>query len=817
MKRWLTMVCSVALILALLPMGAFAAPVRAQEDTVIVNVKDFGAVGDGKTDDRTAIMEAFYFALTEYMVDAIPVTVYFPEGQYGLLNGGMYIYLPRGYGNLTVKGDGADKSTIVYLDEWTNNGSWVALRILPKITPESEDQYLHDITVQDLGIYDTAPEKHAWNKNNGDPATEETHGFNIQYCKRATIKNCKVSNVGDEAIDMSHCIDSVMTDNVVENSPGAGGAGGSISVGDGSKNVRITNNTVTGSIAGKINWAIAVEALTETVEDITITGNIIADMKGYGINLGAPNGIIADVTIDDNSITNCNEGGIRFMGTGQTTNVSITNTQISRTSTAILVDGANKHLTLIDNCTMDTLSSCGVNIISPSCTDTIIRNSTISNSQNRAVYNAGTGTRIDRVRIVGTGLAGGITSGAITQYTSGGSCEVTNTVLLDCRNKRGLQMVQTVKNTLIQQPETSGYTSIQSATLIENCKVNRVIGAVSDCTIDGLVLYTEADLGTHAVTLSDRTNCIVTNCKITVPSRYAICEIRATDHNVITNNIAVGGSGFQIIGANTVASGNIRATESTTEQFRYRVVDGQATITAWLDVSAVQAMIPSAVEGYPVTAIDPWAFALNESLTSILIPDSITAIGANAFFGCDGLTEVHYPGSVAQWETIDIGVNNDALLDAEWHCPTNRYSDEVAHSVMDTAAGNGLAFRFTMYASGVTVDGDKQVDMTGATVSYLGVECRLVGFGAIVTNNAAVGTGDFTLAAVNGTDVRNVPTVYLQEVAADHCAFAVRVVDIPDEMKRIDVYTRPYYIVEVGGEQVTVYSDVDVASCNDFS
>ena len=459
--------------------------------------------------------------------------------------------------------------------------------------------------------------------------------------------------------------------------------------------------------------------------------------------------------------------------------------------------------------------SAGVRIASPSSKDTVIRNSTISNSKIRAVYNAGTNTLVDRVRIVGTGLAGGITNGAISQYPSSGSCEVANTVMLDCRNKYGIQAVQTVRNTIIQQDEVSGYTAIQNADLIENCRVNRIIAIKNDCTIDGLVLYTRTELGTNAINLSDRTNCTVTNCKITLPSRYAICEIRATDYNVITNNIAVGGSGFQIIGANTVASGNSKITESTAEQFRYRVVDGQATIAAWLDTDTVQAVSPSAVEGYPVTAIDPWAFALNENLISVLIPDSVTVIGANAFFGCDGLTEVHYPGTVAQWDAIDIGVNNDILTDGEWHCPSNRYDEAVDHSVMDTVGGNGLAFRFTLYASGVAVDENKRVDLTGATVNYLGVDCKLVGFGAVVTNNAAVGKGDFALTAVNGTDVRNVPAVYLQKIAADSCAFAARVIDIPDDMKRIAVYARPYYVIEVGGEQMTIYGNTDVSSCND--
>ena len=818
MKRWLTWVCSAALLLALLPMGAFSVPVAAQEESVIVNVKDFGAVGDGKTDDRTAIMEAFYFALTEYMVDAIPVTVYFPEGQYGLLNGGMYIYLPRGYGNLTVKGDGADKSTIVYLDEWNNSGSWVALRIQPKITPESEDQYLHDITIRDMGVYDTDPEKHAWHVDKGDPNSEETHGFNIQHCIRATIKNCQAVDVGDECFDMSHCIDSLITENLVIKNRITGNGGGSLSVGDGSKNVTISNNLVvfdtdSDSVS---HYGVAVEALTEHVEEIYITDNTVQNINGWGVSIGAPNGTIADVLVQNNTLDNCIAGGVRLMGTGRTDRTEIVDNVISKVRIGVFLDGSNKIDTLIDRCTIENISNYAINVKSSSHRDTIVQNTVIRNARWRSIYNAGSNTLIDRVLVDGSGTAGGVTDSSIIQYTNSGDCTVSNSVLLNCQNRRGIQGVAKVTNTYIQQPDTAGYLSMVGCMMIENCRVNRMVTLASGCVVDGLLLCTEADLGSHAIVLTNLSNCIINHCILKMPSRYAISEAGTADNNTITNNITVGGSGIKTVGANTVVSGNSKVTESTTQQFRYRVVDGQATISAWLDTDTVQAVIPSAVEGYPVTAIDPWAFALNENLTSILIPDSITAIGANAFFGCDGLTDVHYPGTVAQWSSIAIGVNNDILTDGEWHCPSNRYDAEVDHSVMDTAGGNGLAFRFTLYASGVAVDENKQVDLTEATVNYLGVDCKLVGFGAVLTNNAAVGQGDFTLTAVNGTDVRNVPVVYLQEVAADSCAFAARVVNIPDEMKRIAVYARPYYIIEVDGEPITVYGDVDVASCVEY-
>lgn len=184
----------------------------------VVNVKDYGAIGDGETDDKTAIVNAF-----NYAIQNLPATVYFPEGEYGILNGGIYIDIPLGSSGLSIMGDGAEKSVIKYLDEWDNAGSWVALRLQPESTPTTEEEYLKNIVIKNLGVYDTDPLNHNWSTDKGDPDTEETHGFNIKYCINAVIENCKVDNVGDEAIDLGNCINSTIKNNIVCNSPAAGG------------------------------------------------------------------------------------------------------------------------------------------------------------------------------------------------------------------------------------------------------------------------------------------------------------------------------------------------------------------------------------------------------------------------------------------------------------------------------------------------------------------------------------------------------------------------------------------------------------------
>ncbi len=527
----------------------------AQSDYIRVNVKDFGAVGDGQTDDKAAIIAAF-----EYAIDNLPATVYFPKGIYGLASGGIYIKLPLGAGGLNIQGESSGQSVIRYLDQWQPNGAWVAIRVMPNATPSDISEYIHDVTISDMAVEDTNPLKHAWTvENNG--TKEETHGFDIQHCIRATVRDCGIYNVGDEAIDMVYCIDSIITDNIVEGSPGAGSAGGAISAGDGCKNIRIVNNTVNKTVNddSKTNFGIAIESLFDPISNIIISNNTITDIYGYAINIGAPKGKIDNIVVDGNTISDCRIG-VHIGGNGEKSNISITDNVITNVNSAISESGGKVNQLLIDNFVIENSNETAIKLSKPSTNNVIISNGIIKNAKTNAIYNASKNVKLRNITIDSVGLQDNTTA-AILQYAKSGDSEVSDITIKNCLNKKAIQGVQTVINANVEQTEIKGYASIAGAETIRGGKVNRIIqGLKSGATIDGLEINTQADLGTNAIQIADATGCIITNCRITMPkspSRYAIRETGTSDYNIITNNI-ITNCKLVTIGANSINSNNIK-------------------------------------------------------------------------------------------------------------------------------------------------------------------------------------------------------------------------------------------------------------------
>ena len=91
---------------------------------------------------------------------------------------------------------------------------------------------------------------------------------------------------------------------------------------------------------------------------------------------------------------------------------------------------------------------------------------------------------------------------------------------------------------------------------------------------------------------------------------------------------------------------------------RVRIADTYegAPVTRIYDKAFLAKSITSIIIPDSVTTIGNWAFYDCYSLTSVVIPDSVTTIGERAFFSCDSLTSVVIT-DIAAWCNISFGDN----------------------------------------------------------------------------------------------------------------------------------------------------------------
>jgi formylglycine-generating enzyme required for sulfatase activity len=99
-----------------------------------------------------------------------------------------------------------------------------------------------------------------------------------------------------------------------------------------------------------------------------------------------------------------------------------------------------------------------------------------------------------------------------------------------------------------------------------------------------------------------------------------------------------------------LAAGLLAGVTATVQaQFNHEIHDGTVTITRYTGQGG-DVVIPDTINGLPVTSIGDHAFGdwdrQNTSLTTLIIPDSVTSIGDGAFSWCSSLTSITIPDSV---------------------------------------------------------------------------------------------------------------------------------------------------------------------------
>ncbi|MDD4431833.1 MAG: leucine-rich repeat domain-containing protein, partial [Bacteroidales bacterium] len=79
--------------------------------------------------------------------------------------------------------------------------------------------------------------------------------------------------------------------------------------------------------------------------------------------------------------------------------------------------------------------------------------------------------------------------------------------------------------------------------------------------------------------------------------------------------------------------------------FTYEILEGQVTITGYTG-SDEHVVIPSEIEGQPVTELGRRAFRENTQAKSFVLPDSLRRIGDQCFMLCENLETIEIPAQV---------------------------------------------------------------------------------------------------------------------------------------------------------------------------
>lgn len=141
---------------------------------------------------------------------------------------------------------------------------------------------------------------------------------------------------------------------------------------------------------------------------------------------------------------------------------------------------------------------------------------------------------------------------------------------------------------------------------------------------------------------------IIAICLIIITlSSFTACGTTGTDV-VSTNGVETTISEQESENDVDISADSVRSAPITdVAAFSYEAIDGQMTITNYTGNDTV-VVIPDTIEGQSVVVIGDSAFANNENIKGVVIPDSVTRIERNAFCNCFDL-EVFVAGDALKF------------------------------------------------------------------------------------------------------------------------------------------------------------------------
>ena len=138
--------------------------------------------------------------------------------------------------------------------------------------------------------------------------------------------------------------------------------------------------------------------------------------------------------------------------------------------------------------------------------------------------------------------------------------------------------------------------------------------------------------------------------------------------------------------------------------FEYSIIGDKVTIMGYKGTSA-DVIIPKKIDGCEVTSIGSKAFSTNETIGAIHIPDTVTDIGAYAFYKCPNLTAINVDINNEYYSSIDgvlFNYKGDVLIqypcakaNAEYAVPDsvsfiNPYAFYACNNIVSLATPDSL-------------------------------------------------------------------------------------------------------------------------------
>ena len=105
--------------------------------------------------------------------------------------------------------------------------------------------------------------------------------------------------------------------------------------------------------------------------------------------------------------------------------------------------------------------------------------------------------------------------------------------------------------------------------------------------------------------------------------------------------------------------------------FTYEIIGDGVKIKRCNSSVSGKLSVPSEIDGLPVRSIDDFAFCWCSGITSVTIPDTVTDIGREAFFGCPSLSDIILPDSV--------NIGYDAFINTGYYNNESNWDNHVLY------------------------------------------------------------------------------------------------------------------------------------------